>query len=226
MSILIMILLIWQFWTAQAIIEVDPKTNKIRERDHTSLSKLKTYYTKGLNRKTNGKPRKDATEDVFEEYYSKLIERGKKCSANYPFAFDNGKKCCFSMREKRPDPGVSNSAVDSPNPCNGGELLYSSTCCFNDNYEECPGDECYSNTEYIRKRMQTRMVPYEGSTRIQLDAIDIEQKQCRTNASDENSACSKDQECLFSQRDDVANGRWGCYDGKFDSLILFFDFKS
>ena len=217
-----MILLIWHFWTALAIIEVDPKTNKIQERDHTSMSKLKRYYSKGRTEKDEDGKEIPWTDQKFKDFYSNLTEKGTPCGKNYPFVFDNGNKCCFGMKEKKPDTGATNSPVDES--CNGGELFYSSTCCFNDNFEPCTGGNCYSNTEYIKKRMQTRMVPYEGSEKIQLDAIDIKQVQCRTDPLDPNSACSEGQECLFSQRDDVANGRWGCYDGKFDNFYSFVSF--
>ena len=82
------------------------------------------------------------------------------------------------------------------------------------------------NKEYVEKRLKTRTMPYhykndqtkkkQQSFKQQLDAIDISQRQCITDETEnpEVEICGPYQECLFSQRGDIIKGKWGCYDSK------------
>ena len=121
------------------------------------------------------------------------------------------------------------------NPCNGGKLSYTSVCCDKYHFVDCEDKDngCYSNEEYMEKRLTTRTVPYElsGSFKLKLDAIDLSQRQCMADVDALNMTeleislkcgddgapscpCGKHQECLFSQRGNINDGKWGCYDGE------------
>ena len=51
------------------------------------------------------------------------------CPAKYPFAYFDGKYCCFSVKEKK-------DTANDP-ACKGGDLTIASRCCAHDHFAPC-----------------------------------------------------------------------------------------
>ena len=246
-----MIVLICQCLAVQAILEIDRATNSVRERSHTSDKALKVYY---FNKWLTDSKQKEIREQygslsdmtTFKEWLSDLKKNATSCSENFPFAFDNGKKCCFSNKERK-DTIPQGTTASPGNPCNGGKLSYTSVCCDKYHSVDCTNTEfgCYSNEKFMEKRLTTRTVPYEldGNFKLKLDTIDVTQRQCMTNMTELADLtvnvnaplkcgvdgaplcpCDQHQECLFSQRGNVADGKWGCYDGELAQIMSLISF--
>jgi len=59
------------------------------------------------------------------------------CPENFPWAYNNGKHCCATNREK--DAGSEK--------CNGSLIGLDSECCENDAHSQCPTSNCMNHAK-------------------------------------------------------------------------------
>lgn len=98
------------------------------------------------------------------------------CPEKYPFAYFNGKYCCFSAQEKK---DTENDPL-----CTGANLELSSKCCANDHFTACDENDA---TELCTNNVQGKAYRLNDGA---LDSSEIECGQCR--AGQECRYCAED----------------------------------
>eukprot|EP01134_Creolimax_fragrantissima_P008149 CFRG8149T1 len=79
----------------------------------------------------------NAVGDFFSDIFGRSLLINT-CPNAHPYSYMSGQLCCGSRRERDED--------DNDDLCDGGALLYESTCCWGNNFVPCPYDSCEDTT--------------------------------------------------------------------------------
>lgn len=95
------------------------------------------------------------------------------CPAKYPFAYFDGKYCCFSVKEKK-------DTANDP-ACTGGDLTIASRCCAHDHFAPCDATDA---------SVLCTNDPIAAANRINDGALDSSEIEC--------GGCRGAQECRYN----------------------------